>query len=197
MRDSVSTYKVALIFAGIVLLAGLFVLVQKHAASLSPSASPGAFTAADDASTSAPASNMSVAVQQPLNTKEFQTNMYHFSLYYPDDLSVTEQPGADGSIVVLFKDPSSGQGFEIFIAPYDQPKITQATFLMDEPSGVMNDPQNTTIDHVPATEFFSANSAMGASREIWFLHGGFLYEVTAPQSLDSWLIQIMETWQFI
>jgi hypothetical protein len=196
MRDRVSTYKAALIFAGIVLLAGLFLFFQQHTASVSPSASPEAFTA-DDASTSAPASNLSVAVQQPPNTKEFQSNTYHFSMYYPDDLSVTEQPRADGSIVVLFKDPSSGQGFEIFIAPYDQPKITQATFLMDEPSGVMNDPQNTTIDDVPATEFFSANSAMGASREIWFLHGGFLYEVTAPQSLDSWLIQIMETWQFI
>ena len=68
---------------------------------------------------------------------------------------------------------------------------------MDEPSGVMNDPQNITIDGAPATEFFSTNPAMGASREIWFLHGGFLYEITTPQPLDSWLLQIMETWQFI
>jgi hypothetical protein len=117
-------------------------------------------------------------------------------LYYPDDLTVSEQPGEDGSMVVLFLDQTTAQGFDIFIAPYDQPKITQATFLMDEPSGVMNDPQNITIDGVPATEFFSTNSVMGASREIWFLHGGFLYEVTAPQPLDSWLLQIMETWQF-
>jgi hypothetical protein len=196
MRDRVSRYKVVLIFVGIVLLAGLFVLVQKHAASLSPSAPLGAFTAVDDASTSAPASNISDAVQPPPNTKEFQSNIYHFSLYYPDDLSATKQPGADGSMVVLFEDPSSGRGFDIFIAPYDQPKITQATFLMDEPSGVMNDPQNITIDGAPATEFFSTNTAIGASREIWFLHGGFLYEITTPQSLDSWLLQIMETWQF-
>jgi len=96
-------------------------------------------------------------------------------------------------MVLLFQDQTNGQGFDIFIVPYDEPKITQATFLMDEPSGVMNDPQNITIDGAPATEFFSTNAAMGASAEIWFLHGGFLYEVTAPQPLDSWLLQIMQT----
>jgi hypothetical protein len=98
--------------------------------------------------------------------------------------------------VLLFNDRSSGQGFDIFIVPYDQPKIAQQTFQMDEPSGVMNDPQNITIDGAPATEFLSINPAMGASFEIWFLHGGLLYEVTAPQPLDTWLLQIMETWQF-
>ena len=99
-------------------------------------------------------------------------------------------------MVVLFEDPSSGQGFDVFIAPYDEPKITQQTFEMDEPSGVMDDPTDITVDGAPATEFSSTNPVMGASQEIWFLHAGFLYEVTAPQSLDSWLLQIMETWQF-
>jgi hypothetical protein len=33
-------------------------------------------------------------------------------------------------------------------------------------------------------------------REIWFIHGGFLYEVTTYKQLDSWLTPIMQTWQF-
>jgi len=99
-------------------------------------------------------------------------------------------------MVILFEDSASGQGFEIFIDPYLEPKITQATFLMDEPSGVMQDPQNITVDGAPATAFFSTNQAMGASVEMWLLHNGFLYEITAPQPLASWLLQIMETWQF-
>jgi len=45
---------------------------------------------------------------------------------------------------------------------------------------VMNEPQNITIDAAPATMFLSANSVMGASREIWFLPSGFLYEVDDP-----------------
>jgi hypothetical protein len=44
--------------------------------------------------------------------------------------------------------------------------------------------------------FFGSNSVMGDTREIWFTHGGFLYEVTTYKELDSWLAPIMQTWQF-
>jgi hypothetical protein len=44
--------------------------------------------------------------------------------------------------------------------------------------------------------FYGNNSIMGDTREIWFIHGGFLYEVTTYKQLDSWLAPIMQTWQF-
>jgi len=176
--------------------AGYFFLSQKHAKSVSPSSPAGAFTAAVDASTSTPASITSASAQPPPNTKEYQNNPYDFSLYYPDDLTVSEQKVGGNSEVLLFQDKTSGEGFDVFVTPYGEPKITQQRFEMDEPSGVMNDPQNITIDGAAATEFFSTNPAMGASREIWFLHEGYLYEVTAPQPLDQWLLQIMQTWHF-
>jgi hypothetical protein len=76
-------------------------------------------------------------------------------------------------------------------------KITQERFAMDEPSGVMNSPINITLDGAAATEFLSSNTAMGDSREIWFLRGGYLYEITTPRALDAWLLNIMQTWHFI
>ncbi len=182
MRLRIATYAAAaLVLAALAAAALLWTFV--HRATAPRSASPSSATS-------------SAAIPQPPNTNAYQNDTYHFSLYYPDDLSVSKQPGASSSIVVLFDDRTTGQGFDIFIVPYDQPKITQQTFQMDEPSGVMQDPINITIDGAPATEFLSTNPAMGASFEIWFLHGGFLYEVTAQQSLDTWLLQIMETWQF-
>ena len=45
--------------------------------------------------------------------------------------------------------------------------------------------------------FFGNNSIMGDTREIWLIHGGFLYEVTTYKQLDSWLGPIMQTWTFI
>jgi hypothetical protein len=53
-----------------------------------------------------------------------------------------------------------------------------------------------TIDGVPATMFYGSNSVMGDTREIWFIHDGFLYEVTTYKQLDSWLAPIMQTWHF-
>jgi len=192
MRPRIWTYA-GLLIVGILPAVALLCIFffyriwPQHSETASQSASPfSAVALASATSTLSP----------PPNTKAYQSSLYHFSLYYPDDLSVKEEPGADGSIVVLFEDQATVQGFDIFIVPYDQPKITQATFLMDEPSGVMDDPTDITVDGAPATEFISTNQAMGASAEMWFLHDGLLYEVTAPQPLASWLLQIMGTWQF-
>jgi hypothetical protein len=82
------------------------------------------------------------------------------------------------------------------VTPYSGALITEQEFKLDEPSGVDNQPTHVTVDGVPATMFFGNNSVMGDTREIWFIHGGFLYEVTTYKQLDSWLAPIMQTWQF-
>jgi hypothetical protein len=32
---------------------------------------------------------------------------------------------------------------------------------------------------------------------VWFIKGGFLYEITTYKEFDAWLAQIMQSWQFI
>ena len=159
---------------------------------------PGAFadSVASTTDSSTPDSITQPTIQAPPNSKLYQSSAYHFSVYYPDHLSMDQQNISGNSSVILFKDKARSEGFQIFVTPYGDSKITEARFKMDEPSGVMNSPQNITIDGTPATEFLSTNPAMGASREIWFLHGGFLYEVTTPQPLDPWLLSILQTWKF-
>jgi|GEM_PF-4280472 len=163
-------------------------------------ASPGAFDAVPAISKSSPSSStpdtVSESAVQPPNTKKYESSLYHISFFYPNDVDVSEKPLKSNSMVIVFKGTTTKIGFQIFITPYNEPKISQLRFLQDEPSGVMNNPANITINGVSATEFYSTNDAMGATREVWFLYRGFLYEVTAPQSLDSWLFQIMETLRF-
>ena len=38
---------------------------------------------------------------------------------------------------------------------------------------------------------------IGHTREVWFIHNGFLYEVTTYKEIDEWLGSIMQTWKFI
>jgi hypothetical protein len=38
---------------------------------------------------------------------------------------------------------------------------------------------------------------MGDARELWFIRDGYLYEVTTYKPLDTWLADIMKTWQFL
>lgn len=38
---------------------------------------------------------------------------------------------------------------------------------------------------------------MGDTRELWFIHNGYLYEVATYKTLDAWLAGIMQMWQFV
>lgn len=81
--------------------------------------------------------------------------------------------------------------------PYSKPQVDFERFKLDEPSGVLKDPQSVTIDSTAATIFFGQNSTMGETREVWFVHNGYLFEVTTYKDLDAWLSQIMASWKFI
>ena len=61
----------------------------------------------------------------------------------------------------------------------------------------MKDAQDITIDGTPAKSFFGYNDQMGDTREVWFIHGGYLYEVTTYKPLDTWLTPILQTWKFL
>jgi len=50
---------------------------------------------------------------------------------------------------------------------------------------------------VRATMFYGNNPIMGDTREVWFINGGYLYEVATYKSLDTWLAGTMQSWKFL
>jgi hypothetical protein len=58
---------------------------------------------------------------------------------------------------------------------------------------VRNDAVNTTIAGVPALAFHDFDAAMGQTYEVWFIRGGFLYEISTYKELEPWLNQILAT----
>ena len=134
----------------------------------------------------------------PAGTKEYSNADYHFSILYPKGVTALERTRASSKdpLFVVFQDPQTNQGFQIYAFSYPSPAITQARFNMDEPSGVLNSPQNVSVAGASGIMFLSHDSVIGTIREIWFIHQGILYEITTAQSLDQWMQSIMQTWQF-
>lgn len=136
---------------------------------------------------------------------EYADPEYHFKLSYPSDLAVQVYPEDDGARTVVFTSETPGIGFQVYVTPYDKNHIDDAQFRKDMPSGVMKDPQDIRVDGstslttggVPAKIFYGRNDAMGDTREVWFIKGGYLYEVTTYKALDTWLGDIMLSWRFI
>jgi hypothetical protein len=133
-----------------------------------------------------------------LSTTPFTETIHHFTLRYPTGDDVRVWIDTELTRTVAFESADNPtQSFQIFMQPYEQSEIATAQFRTDDPSGVMEDVSTTTIDGVPAKTFVGYNDQMGPTSEVWFIHGGTLYEVTTYQSSAAWLQQILQTWRFI
>jgi len=68
--------------------------------------------------------------------------------------------------------------------------------MHDAPAGVRKDVRDTSIDGSPGITFHGFDAHVGQTYEVWFIHGGLLYEVLTYKELESGLDQILSTWRF-
>lgn len=127
----------------------------------------------------------------------YTNQQYHFYLSYPARLRMHSYGGGEGSFTVVFQDTETQKGFQIFVTPYEHSYIDDQRFKKDNPSGVFKNQTDIIIDGERATMFYGIDPVMGETREVWFIHDGFLYEVTTYKTSDDWLAKIMKSWRFI
>lgn len=134
----------------------------------------------------------------PPGKKEYRSERFHFSLFYPEDLQVVEDSKAD-TLTVAFQNTNKddAKGFQIFVQAYTLPQVTPERFKKDVPSGVRKNAVPVTVGGATGAAFESADAELGDTLEVWFIHQGLLYEVTSPKLLEGWLDPILTTWQFI
>lgn len=130
-------------------------------------------------------------------TYMYKNEAYRFTLRYPQELEAREYKEAEGALSVVFENKTRTTGFQVYVTPYAEAQVTEERFRLDQPSGVWEEPVDVLVDGVRGTLFTGRNSVMGDTREVWFIRGGFLYEVATYKRLDSWLGEIMQTWKFI
>ena len=143
-----------------------------------------------------------VAVKEPERrppdgSREYRNERYSFSLFYPEETTVKEFDEGRGALTIVFENVEKAWGFQIFIVPYKESQVSEERFLTDVPSGVRENFSDFYIDGTVAASFYSKNIGLGDTWEVWFIRGGFLYEVTTLKNLDAWLGGIMKSWKFI
>ena len=133
----------------------------------------------------------------PARTREYRNAQYGFSLQYPNELTVSTVDEGGGASTITFQNVETAKGFQIFIVPYKEMQVSEERFKRDVPSGVRESLSDITVDGATAAAFYSTNASLGATREVWVVHNGFLYEATTLKSLDKWFEEIMQTWKFV
>jgi hypothetical protein len=190
-----------ILFVGlcVVVFLGEFSLLflRYGARNITGTASIGAVGSSMGEGTTTPGSEEAPARVIKLFKREYRNEKYRFSLWYPEKMEVTylERSGAG---TVAMQDVNAGRGFQIFAVPYNDKRISEERFRMDDPSGVRTDVTKTTVAGVEAVAFYSKDARLGDTFEVWFIHEGVLYEVSTLKSLEQWLSEvILATWKFI
>jgi len=133
----------------------------------------------------------------PTGSHTYINSTYGFSLQYPDGLAVEDRTEAANGRTITFESADGSQGFQIFITPYVQTQIDKSRIDLDTHGTAEGTPTEIVLQNgTHALAFFSSDPILGRLREVWFLDGGYLYEVTTYDTLDSWLASIMQTWKF-
>ena len=144
------------------------------------------------------ATQIALPDQPPAGYIEYQNNKYHFLYWHSQEAKITEYDEGGGAATVVQENIAKQRGLQIFVVPYSGTTISDARFNKDEPSGVRYNIKDTTVGvkRIPAVTFNGYDETLGDTREVWFIHNGFLYEVTTLKGFGDWFIDIMQTWRF-
>lgn len=136
-------------------------------------------------------------------------SQYKFFFEYPKDFTATKFQEGEGDDTILVQKQGSKESFQIFISSFDEPgPITKERILQDLPDLIIKNPEQRVLKNgAVGLIFFSEESSVGETREIWFIYpvrssdsngvyNGFLYQISTYKELDILVAKILETWKF-
>ena len=135
----------------------------------------------------------------PADFVKYENKKYGFYYYHSPEAKVTEYGEGGGPMTIVQENRQRVRGLQIFIVPYAEQTISEERFNKDVPSGVRKNVEDTRLGklQVRAVTFNSYDQALGETREVWFIHDGYLFEVTTFKGVGDWFAPIMQTWRFI
>lgn len=124
----------------------------------------------------------------------YYSSEYKFFFNKPTGFRVTEIPDDTGAVILA--EGSNGESFQIFIIPFDESgPLTPSRIQKDLPQKIIENPRSGKLDGTQAVAFSSRDGTEKVF-EIWFIHGGYLYQITTNASFTDGLQNILQTWKF-
>lgn len=134
---------------------------------------------------------------------------YGFSVEYPKEMDIEMFEESEGGRTIVFSEqstdlsiPENKKGFQIFISPFEEGStLTLGRIREDLPDIVIEEPLEVIVGtetghDTPALIFWSEDPKIGKTREVWFVRGSYLYEITAFAHMDTLLAGMLSTLTF-
>lgn len=120
----------------------------------------------------------------------------NFTFVVPEGHNVgTFEEGGGQSVVV--QNTATGLGFQIFVSAFDEDiqTLTPERIKQDVPNIIMERPQQVSVQGNTGLAFVSQNPAFGKSREVWFVHSGYLYQMSTYVENEALLLKVLGTFR--
>jgi hypothetical protein len=133
--------------------------------------------------------------------KPYSNDQFKFSLSMPGNFEARQlADDGSGASTILLESTDRADGVQIIVSPFDEEmsQLTKERIQQDVPDLTITDPQPVEIGaNNTGLAFKSDNEAFdGASREVWFVFRGHLYQISTYDRLDPLLKKIFSTWKF-
>lgn len=117
-----------------------------------------------------------------------------FSLRYPKEFSIQEFFDEEKEIVIM--GGSNRQGFQIVRSPFDEPAPLTPKRILEDLDILPQNPRDIEIDGALALSFYGYEEGFADTYEVWFIYGGYLYQITTYKEFEEKLREILGTWRF-
>jgi len=136
----------------------------------------------------------------PLGGEQYVNDTLRFRLELPEGFSPREMQGTDGVGATIVLEDAEANGIQIATRPFDEDLrvLSVERVQSDIPDMQIIEPQPVEIgESHTGLAFKSDNEAFsGASREVWFVFNGTLYQISTYERLDNLLKTMFQTWEF-
>ncbi|MEX0931439.1 MAG: hypothetical protein WDZ88_01675 [Candidatus Paceibacterota bacterium] len=137
-------------------------------------------------------------------TNKYVSEQYSFSFNYPEDYTSSnfKEPIGENQMreTILVQNVQKKEGFQVLITPFNESgaTLTSERIRRDIPDLEIRQEQEVLLGSVgKGIAFLSDNEAFGgASREVWFIIGGNLYQISTYASQEKLLQEMLATWKF-
>jgi hypothetical protein len=131
------------------------------------------------------ASHAALAASQPDSEyARYHSDRWHFTIAVPADMTFAEYDGPGDSQTIQFSDATAGKLFEISAEPYTEMDVA----LGEEAAPRTTSDQSTTLGVI---NVYRADTLAFA-----FHRNGIVYTITTLPASESWLLPILQSWQF-
>ncbi|MDB5239183.1 MAG: hypothetical protein JWO00_518 [Candidatus Parcubacteria bacterium] len=185
----------------LILWAGIVYVMNQRPGGHDVGAMEQAAKAASEAEAARSAEREQAAVE--ISSYQYTETYIHpardFAFKYPAGFAVTPLPSGEAEAITI-QSKTGKVGIQILITPVDGPDADVTSQMINDsvPDMSIDSAQEVQIgENRKGLAFLSDNPAFdGASREVWFMWRGKLYQISTYAAYDGFLKGLFGTWQF-